>query len=289
MGRTFCFGFCALGLLGCLSAEAASPVWAIRGEHNTVYLGGSVHLLKAGDARLPAGFDQAYRGSRELVMELAIDKLDPMEAAGWMLEHGTLKEGTTLRTTIGDDRYRRVGVEAQRLGIPAEALDQLQPWALALQLLEMQYMQLGFDPQQGVEQQLEQRAESDGKPIRGLETLDEQLGVLQRMSPADQARFLDLTLSEMHDVESETQTVVAAWRSGDATRLAGLLSEEYRTFPALYRVLVTERNRRWVPQIEQLLHEERDYFVVVGALHLVGDGGLLELMRHDGYRAEALN
>lgn len=289
MGRTMRFGFCALGLLGCLNAAAGSPVWAIRGEHNTVYLGGSVHLLKAGEAQLPAGFDQAYRGSRELVMELAIDKLDPMEAASWMLEHGTLKEGATLRTTIGEDRYRRVGAEAERLGVPLEVLDQLQPWALALQLLELQYMRLGFDPQQGVEQQLEQRAQSDGKPIQGLETLDEQLGLLQRMSAADQARFLDLTLAEMGDVERQTQSVVSAWRSGDAVRLAGLLSEEYRTFPALYRVLVTDRNQRWVPQIERLLHDERDYFVVVGALHLVGEGGLLDLMRRDGYKPEILN
>jgi uncharacterized protein len=289
VGRTMRFGLCALGLLGCLNAAAGSPVWAIRGEHNTVYLGGSVHLLKAGEAQLPAGFDQAYRGSRELVMELAIDKLDPMEAASWMLEHGTLKEGATLRTTIGEDRYRRVGVEAERLGVPLEVLDQLQPWALALQLLELQYMRLGFDPQQGVEQQLEQRAQSDGKPIQGLETLDEQLGLLQRMSAADQARFLDLTLAEMGDVERQTQSVVSAWRSGDAGRLAGLLSEEYRTFPALYRVLVTERNQRWVPQIERLLHDERDYFVVVGALHLVGEGGLLDLMRRDGYKPEILN
>ena len=82
--------------------HAASPVWAIHGDHNTVYLAGSVHLLKASDSALPAGFDRAYRGSRELVMELGLGKVDPMEAAGWMMEHGMLPEGTTLR-----DDHRR--------------------------------------------------------------------------------------------------------------------------------------------------------------------------------------
>ena len=200
-----------------------------------------------------------------------------------------LKEGATLRTTIGEDRYRRVSAEAARLGIPMEAADMLQPWALGLQLIELQYMKQGFDPQQGVEQQLQQRAQAYGKPISGLETMDEQLGVLQGMSYPDQARFLDMIVTEMHDVESETQSVVTAWRTGDGAKLAALLSDEYKSFPALYRLLVSDRNKRWVPQIEKLLHGNQDYFVVVGALHLVGDGGLLDLMRRDGYKAEAVN
>jgi uncharacterized protein YbaP (TraB family) len=279
----------ALGLLGSLTAHAGSPVWAIHGDHNTVYLAGSVHLLKAADSALPPAFDHAYKGSKALVMELAIDKIDPMETASWMMENGMLAEGTTLRATIGEDRYRRVSKEAERLGVPMEAADMLQPWALGLQLIEMQYMQLGFDPQQGVEQQLQVKAQADGKPISGLETMAEQLGVLQGMSMPDQARFLDMIVTDMRDVESETQSVVTAWRSGDAAKMAALLSDEYKTFPNLYRLLVSDRNKRWVPQIEKLLHGNQDYFVVVGALHLVGDGGLLELMRHDGYKPETLN
>jgi uncharacterized protein len=286
--KTFGWLF-ALCLLGSVTARAGSPVWAIHGDHNTVYLAGSVHLLKAEDSSLPPGFERAYKGSKAIVMELAIDKIDPMATAQWMMENGMLKEGTTLRAEIGDERYGRVSKEAARLGIPMEAADMLQPWVLGLQLVEMQYMQLGFDPQKGVEQQLEHKAQADGKPISGLETMDEQLGVLQGMSKSDQARFLDMTVTEMHDVEGETQSVVTAWRSGDAAKLAALLSDEYRSFPNLYKALVTERNKRWVPQIEKLLHGNQDVFVVVGALHLVGDGGLLELMRHDGYKAEQLN
>jgi uncharacterized protein YbaP (TraB family) len=82
---------------------------------------------------------------------------------------------------------------------------------------------------------------------------------------------------------------VSAWRTGDGAKLAALLSNEYKSFPNLYRLLVSDRNKRWVPQIEKLLHGNQDYFVVVGALHLVGDGGLLELMRRDGFKPEALN
>jgi len=279
----------ALCLLGSVTAHAASPVWAIHGDHNTVYLAGSVHLLKAADANLPPGFDRAYKDSKAVVMELALDKIDPTVMASWMMENGMLKDGASLRAAIGDDRYRRVSKEAERLGVPTEAIDMMQPWVVGLQLVEMQYMQLGFDPQSGVEQQLEHKAQADGKPISGLETLDEQLGALQGMSNADQGRFLDMVVDEMHDVAGETQSVVNAWRTGNAAKLAALLSDEYKSFPNLYRVLVSERNKRWVPQIETLLHGNQDAFVVVGALHLVGDGGLLELLRHDGFKPEQLN
>lgn len=254
-----------------------------------MYLAGSVHLLKAADASLPPGFDRAYKDSKAVVMELALDKIDPTVMASWMMENGMLKDGATLRATIGDERYRRVSKEAERLGVPTEAIDMMQPWVVGLQLVEMQYMQLGFDPQSGVEQQLEHQAQADGKPISGLETLDEQLGALQGMSNADQGRFLDMVVDEMHDVAGETQSVVNAWRSGNAAKLAALLSDEYKSFPNLYRVLVSERNKRWVPQIETLLHGNQDAFVVVGALHLVGDGGLLELLRRDGFKPEQLN
>ena len=282
----------ALGLLGgltALSAHGASPVWAIHGPHNTVYLAGSVHMLKAGESALPIAFDRAYAGSRGLVMELDLGNVNPLEAAGWMIEHGALPEGTTLQQRLGDNRYQKVSTEAERLGVPAELLQQQQPWVVGMELLELKYQQLGFEAEAGVEQQLQQRAQADHKPVSGLETVAEQLGVLGGMSDEDQVRFLDMVIAEMGDVGSDTQQVITAWRSGDAARLAALLSEEYQTFPALYRMLVSERNRHWLPQIEKLLQERQDYFVIVGALHLVGEGGLLDLVRRDGYRPEQLN
>lgn len=273
---------------GCLTAHAASPVWAIHGEHNTVYLAGSVHLLKSGDATLPAGFERAYDGSRALVMEIDLGKVDPMEVAGWMGQHGALPAGSDLRKILGDERYQRVSAAAQRLGLPMELAGQLAPWVLGLQLLELQYAQLGFDAQAGVEQQLEQRAVADHKATSGLETLPEQLGIFEKLSLDEQTKFLDLVVTEIREVDADTKDVIAAWRSGDVPKLAALLGDEYKSFPALYRALVTERNKRWLPQIEKLLQEQDNYFVVVGALHLVGDGGLLELMRRDGFKAQQL-
>lgn len=289
MGRTTSWWLLALGLLGSLSAHAASPVWVVRGTHNTVYLAGSIHMLPANDAELPPGFIRAYADSSRLVMELDLATLDPMEGMAWMMDHGTLPSGTTLRAVLGDTRYGRVSAAAAALGMPMTGLDALAPWVVGIEITDAAYEHEGFDPEQGVEEQLVRRAQKDGKPTAGLETLQEELGSLTTLSSEDQIRMLDQTVDELKSIRSEMQDITVAWRHGDATRLAALLSSEYNDFPSLYKPLVTDRNRHWLPQLEQLLHGNDNALVVVGALHLVGHGGLLELLRHKGYTITQLD
>jgi uncharacterized protein len=273
----------ALGLLGSLSAHAASPVWAVRGAHNTVYLAGSIHMLPADDAALPPGFARSYADSARLVMELDLGKFDPLEAMTWMMDHGALPAGTNLRGVLGEQRYGRVSAAATGLGLPMAALDSLAPWVVGIEITDLAYEHEGYDPEQGVEEQLVRRAAKDGKPTAGLETMPEELSSLTELSSADQIRMLDQTVDDLKDIKSEMREVTTAWRHGDAARLAALLSSEYNAFPSLYRPLVSDRNQRWLPQVEALLKASDNSLVVVGALHLVGPGGLLELLHRKGY------
>ena len=289
MGRTASWWLLALSLVGGLTAQAASPVWAIHGTHNTVYLGGSVHLLPPGDAALPPAFERAYADSSKLVMELDLGKLDPLEAMTWMMERGALAPGTKLRGVLGEQRYARVSSAAEELGIAMTGLDGQAPWIAGIELTEAAYLHEGFDPDEGVDEQLNLKAQADHKPTAGLETLGEQLGSLAALSREDQIRMLDQTLDELKDIKPEMHEIVAVWRNGDATRLAKLLSTEYENFPSLYGPLVTTRNQHWLPQIEAFLQGPDNVFVVVGALHLVGDGGLLELLRKKGFSVRQLN
>lgn len=288
MGRTTQW-LLALGLLGSLNAQAASPVWAVRGAHNTLYLAGSVHLLPSGDAALPAALERAYGSSAKLVMELDLANLDPLQAAGWMSEHGALAPGESLRDVLGAARYARVSLAATDLGLTMQLLDNQAPWVVAIELADFEYLRLGFDPQHGVEEQLVARARTDGKATAGLETLDEELGGLEALSREDQLHLLDQTVSELKDAPAELRSVLGAWRRGDAEALATLLSSEYRSFPVLYQRLVSARNERWLPQLKQLLEGDGNCLVVVGALHLVGKDGLLELLRKDGFTPTQMN
>jgi len=272
----------ALCLLGGVSAHGQSPVWAIHGAHNTVYLAESVHLLKADQAALPAPFERAYADATTIVMEIDLSRIDAAQIQSWTQAHAMLPQGTTLEQSVGPAIFQRAADAAQHVGMSIEMLQTFAPWMVALTLADLEYLKLGYDPQEGVEEQIERRAARDGKPILGLETLDQQLGQLVRLSPDEQSRFLDLTVEEMKDAESDTDELVAAWRAGDNAKLASLLSSEYQTFPELYAALVTERNRNWLPQIRGFLSEDHNYLVVVGALHLVGTGGLIDLARQSG-------
>jgi uncharacterized protein YbaP (TraB family) len=277
-----------LGLLGGVAAHAEAPVWAIKGAKNTVYLAGSVHLLPAADSRLPAAFDKAYADSAALVMEIDMDDMDPMQAQGLMLEKGIYTGDETLSDVIGKERFAKLEEQAGDMGIPTEALERFQPWMAAMTLAQLQLAKLGFDPNSGVEKQLTMHAMSDSKEITGFETLNEQLGLLADLSPSDQIKFLDLTLEEMAKMKGETESLVAAWRSGNAAKLASILSEEYGVAPSLYTTLVSERNRRWVPQIEKLLKADKNYMIVVGTLHIVGTNGLLDLLKAEGFSSRQL-
>ena len=289
MGRRALQWLLALSLLGGLNAYAAGPVWAIRGAHNTVYLAGSVHLLPAGDTALPKAFDRAYADSTTLVMELDLGNFDPLEATAWMMDKGSLPPGTTLRAVLGEPRYQRVSTAAAALGLSMPMLDGLAPWVVGIELTDLAYVHAGFDPEEGVEEQLVRRAKSDHRSTAGLETLEEELGGLVALSREDQVKMLDQTLDETQQLQAEMQDVLSAWRHGDTQRLSALLASEYSAFPALYRPLVTERNEKWLPQIEKLLKGDGNVMVVVGALHVVGKGGLLELLRRDGYSAKQLD
>jgi uncharacterized protein len=287
MARALRGALAALCLLGGLTVQAQSPVWAVRGAHNTVFLAESVHLLKPGDSALPPQFDRAYAAAKIIVMEVDLSRIDAGEMRRFMLADGMLK-GSTLEQVVGERVYGRVATEAERLGLPIASVQPLEPWAAALVLGDLEYVKLGYDADAGVERQIERRAERDGKPIRGLETLDDQLGQLAHLAPEEQTRFLDLSVDDLHDAQSDTDELLAAWRAGNTAKLASLLSSEYARFPDLYRALVTERNARWFPQIERDLRDSRDYLVVVGALHVVGHGGLLDRARRAGFAVTPL-
>jgi uncharacterized protein YbaP (TraB family) len=273
-------------LIGGAAAHAAAPLhtfWSVKGTHNTVYLLGSVHVLKPSDSDLPAEALRAYRSAGALVMELDLNNLDPGQLAAGGLELESLPAGETLEHVLGSAAYAQFLQHAKPLGLDPQLFSHFQPWFVAISLEQLQLTQLGFDAGSGVDEQFAQRAQADHKPIVALETLEQQLGLFAHLSLEQQRRFLLYTLDDSDDAAAEVDAVVDAWRHGDTVALERLLSESYGEFPELYRLLATDRNHRWLPTVIGLLHENQDYLVVVGALHLVGKEGVVELLRQAGY------
>ncbi|HKE46358.1 MAG TPA: TraB/GumN family protein [Steroidobacteraceae bacterium] len=265
------------------AADAHPPLWRIDGHKNSVYLLASVHVLRATDEALPASVMQAYGKARTIYMEVDLEHVDAAEAQEFTIEHGMLPESQTLQGVLGADRYSRAHEAALKLGVDLDMLAQLEPWVVALTIAQAQFMKLGLDPAAGVEHQLLRHAAQDGKEIRGLETLSDQLGALDSLSMQRQGDFLVVSLDEAADLTTEADQLIGAWSRGDTDALAKTLLKEFDGFPDLYRSLVVDRNRKWADEIAPLLDDEQNYLIVVGALHLVGKDSVLELLRARGH------
>jgi uncharacterized protein YbaP (TraB family) len=258
-------------------------LWSLQGKTNTVYLMGSVHFLSETE-KLPAALDEAYRKSQVLLMEIDMDDLDPAETQQITLELGMLPTGQTLEQQVGNATYARIVTRAQDVGIDPALLNRFQPWFAAMTLVQLQLMKLGLAPTSGIEQRFTARAIADKKPIHGLETLREQLGMLAGLPDRQQREFLLYSIDDADRMSEEIDQLLSAWRGGDSKALAALLEEGFEQYPDLYRPLTTDRNRRWLGRVEALLDDKDDYLVIVGTLHLVGKDSLIDLLERAGHK-----
>ena len=272
-------------------AAAGHPVtlWQIEGKHNVVFLLGSIHMLRAADHPLPAVVEAAYDEAEALVMELDMDDLDPVATQAAFNRVGMLADGRTLADLMGDAGYAEAARLADAIGIPLDMLGQTKPWLAAMTVEMMLLFRIGFDPSLGIDMTMAARAQSDGKPITGLETVDDQLSFLDGLPLEAQRAMLLETLRDGADIETSIDAMIAAWRNGDVETLESGLIDAFDDHEALSSTLIEARNRRWVESILRLLEDDEDYLVVVGALHLVGDQGVPGLLETRGTHIRQLS
>ena len=270
--------------------EAGHPVtlWRVSGDTNSVYLLGSIHMLREQDHPLPGVIDHVYDEAEVVVMELDMDDLDPAATQASFNRAGVMTDGTTLRDLMGDELFAQAERAAAEIDIPLELLAQSEPWLAAMTVELMMLYRIGFNPVLGVEMTISQRATNDGKPIEGLETVDEQLAFLDGLPLEAQREMLLQTLAQAAALSESVDDLVLAWRHGDLATLEAGLLDSMGEQEELLAALVTERNRRWADTIETWLDDDQDYLVVVGALHLVGDEGVPALLDRAGFGIQQL-
>ena len=269
-----------------LADSAGHPVtlWMAEGTSNHVYLLGSVHLLREEDHPLPRVIDEAYDEAETLYMELDMDDLDPLLMQATINRLGMLEEGTSLRDVMGEELYEEAMAVAVELEIPLEMLERTEPWFAAITVEQLALARIGFNPSYGVEMYLLKKASRDGKTILGFESVEQQLAYLDGLSLDAQLALLMQTLTESAAIREVMDDLILAWRSGDIDFLEQTLLDDVSGYPELYDTIVANRNRLWVDTIDELLEQGEDYLVVVGALHLVGEDGVPQLLRQRGVR-----
>ncbi|OYU03392.1 MAG: TraB/GumN family protein [Sphingomonadaceae bacterium PASS1] len=257
-------------------------LWVVKDEDTTVYLFGSVHILKPGLGWFDDGVKAAFDASDQLILEL----VEPSAAEAQAL-FGRLamdQQGKTLRSKMNDSDRAVYETAVGKLGLPVAALDPFDPWAAAVTLTLLAMQKSGFDPNSGVEKQLTAAANAGKKPIAGLETMEFQLGVFDTLPESEQVAFLVETAKQIDDAGTSMDKMVDMWAAPDPEKLGQLMNEGL-TSRTLYDALLTKRNANWAKWISARMAKPGVTFMAVGAGHLAGPTSVQNLLPAYGLSA----
>ncbi len=268
--------------------QEKSFLWKVRSGPVTVYLLGSLHFLKKENYPLTLKIEEAFEEADTLVVEANINDKSKMDLEG-LAERALYPPNDNLKTHLSTETYERTKEKAAKLGIPPEVMDRQRPWLLGLTIASMELVKLGFDPRYGVDRYF--LGKSKQKRILELESFDSQVQLFSDLSDAEQELYLLYTMRDLKATHQEFDHLVKLWKSGDTAGMESFLmrypKEDKRLEPA-YERFFYERNRNMVSHIEFYLKTNGTYFVVVGAGHLIGEKGIVELLKKRGYRVEQL-
>jgi uncharacterized protein YbaP (TraB family) len=282
------FSFALLAVCFDLWAQEKSFLWKVASDKGSVYLLGSIHLLKSQDATLKPIIDETFNKTKRLVLEVDLVNESPEKMQKLILQKGINLDGKTLQQKVSKETFQWATIWANELGIDIKMLTPFKPWLAGLTMTVMHLQKLGYDPNAGVDRQLAQRAKLANKPVSGLESSESQFDLLDRLPAGLQELMLRHSLSEMEQIGKLVDDMVRAWRAGDVAAAEKLFLGSMTEYPELHEKTLDERNRNWLPQIEKFIHSGEDTLVVVGAAHLVGKNGLIELLKARGYKLEQM-
>ena len=257
-------------------------LWVVKDEDTTIYLFGTVHILKPGLSWFDDGVKEAFDKSDRLVLELV--EPPQAETQALFMKLAMDQSGKTLRSKMTDADRTIYDAAMTKIGLPVAGLDPFDPWAAAVTLSVLGMQKKGFDVNSGAEKQLTAAAKAANKPIGGVETMEFQLGVFDTMSEAEQIKFLIEGAKVIDDLESTMDKMVNLWAAPDPEGLAALMNEGM-TSRALYDALLTRRNANWAKWIEAEMKKPGTTFMAVGAGHLAGGTSLQALLPAYGLTA----
>jgi uncharacterized protein len=269
-----------------LAAAQKTCLWSVDLDDSRLFLLGSIHFMRPDAYPLPPAMDAAYAESRVIVFETDISGMQDPRIQARMLELGTYPQGQSLFSDLSPDTGRQLKQKLGESGLPADVVAGLRPWLVALTLSSLEFMRLGFDPNLGVDMHFHRQASQDGKKITALETVEHQLQILAGMNGRDQERFLAQTLQELDQAPRLASDMSALWRTGQTAELHRLLFQSIDRHPEIRDRMLNQRNQAWVQKIEDLIRRRETALVIVGTMHLIGPGSLIDLLRERGYRVE---
>lgn len=266
------------------------PLYVVRDADSTMYLYGTVHIRPRGADWGNDRVRAAISESQEVWTEIEISPAADARAQQLAMQLGAAAPGRPLSSWLSVDEKAALEAALTRLGIPAAALEAQEPWIAALTLSVVPMMQAGYDPTSGVDRAVDAFAEQGGKTMRMFETIEQQLGFFDNMTPEAQREMLREAIEQAPEAAAMMSQLTGAWERGDIDALTALVVDATRDeYPELYDVIFTQRNNAWMRVMTAELNGAGVDFIAVGAGHLLGGEGLVAQLRARGYNVERLN
>jgi uncharacterized protein YbaP (TraB family) len=266
------------------NGQRHQPMWKVAGERATVYLLGSVHLLKKEHYPLAAPIEAAFEKAKVAVFEIDFEEAENPTTRTNLLAKAKLGTGETLRDLLSKRSYERLTNYLESIELPLQTVENLKVGVIAMSIGYLEAQRLGFEEKLGVDRHLQERARKDGKKILALDTPETQMDVITGLSKQDGETLLNDTIDLLGMMDRKLEQAISAWKTGDIATAAVYLNDWVTKHPELYQRFAVERNRRWIPKIEKLVHGNQDAIVVVGALHFAGKQNLLEMLEQKGVK-----
>ena len=267
---------------------AKSPVWKITHEESELYLGGTIHLLREQDFPLPSAFDEAYSAASQLVFETDLEAFNRPEIQQKFLQQLIYGKKEELRNIVSPKTYMRLKQYWAQNTLDQTLFEHAKPMMIMLVMLQHELNRHGT-LQEGVDNYFYSKAQQDKKETAGLVGVDEHLALFSNITDGIEEEFLLSTLDDVERLSTLFDTIIVHWKNGDTDALyRDLIDSMKRDAPTLYKSMLQLRNLQWLATITDYLDTPETEFVLVGAAHLLGDDGLIHLLRAEGYRVEQL-
>ena len=283
-----CFFFLVLfalfSLVVTVAAEAKkSCLWEIKTDRNSVYLLGSLHLMKKEAYPLSRAIENAYDNSEIIVFETDLDAMNEPAFQLKMMSAGMYPDGNNLRKNLPEKTYLLLKERLKELNLPVEKFDSFKPWFCATVISIAELKKRGFDPVFGIDNYFFSKAKQDSKKRFFFETGEFQLNLFTAMEELNQTLFLEQTLKDIEIIETMFPEIVKCWENGDAKNLALIINKSLMEYPAIYERFIIKRNNNWLSIIESFFRQDKNVLIIVGTGQLVGGEGIVELLKNKGY------
>lgn len=273
------------GLIFSQSLFAVSTVYEISKGKNKIYVAGTIHMLRDADFPLPAEFNAAYQKAQKIYFETDLQKARAPEFGQHFAQTMMLPNNNTLKDVLDAETWAALQAFSAKSQYPLRQTMMFNPAMTSILITMTESKKIGVGD--GVDAYYDKAARTDNKFIGELETGDDVISYMKSFAQEDPNKIIASTLSDMENIANDLDKMIGAWKAGDLDLLDKELGEKMRTeTPNAYQTLVIDRNKKWLPKIEQMFKTPEIEMVLVGSLHLSGKDGLLAQLKKSGYKVK---